>query len=126
MAVRKSSPSIATPPRRSSAADHATATNRHRIEGRINQRGAGDAAIRRRNQLLAVDTDCAFETTLTGSSTLRLMAASKDRGYKVTLVYVGLATVDLSIRRVLDRVLQGGHAVPARALERRFRTACGS
>lgn len=95
--------------------------NRHRVEGRINQGGAGEAAIPRRNQLLAVGTDFAFETTLTGSSTLRLMAAAMDRGYNVTMVYVGLATVDISIRRVLGRVVQGGRAVPARALERRFR-----
>lgn len=94
-----------------------------RIDGRLDERGAGQIAIERRNAFLAAGDDFAIETTLTGNSTLRFLKIAKANGYKTTLVYVGLASADLSIQRVLDRVRQGGHAVPLSALERRYPAA---
>ena len=91
-----------------------------RLEGGLDQRRAGEIAVARRNGLLDQDADFAIETTLTGSSSLRFMKLAKDRGYKLTLVFVGLSDVDLSIRRVLDRVQRGGHPVPISAIERRY------
>jgi predicted ABC-type ATPase len=41
-------------------------------------------------------------------------------GFDVTLVFVGLASAELSGRRVAQRVAQGGHDVPRDRLERRF------
>jgi predicted ABC-type ATPase len=90
------------------------------LEGKPDERRAGTIAIERRNALLARRADFAIETTLTGMSALRLIAAARQAGYKVTLVYVGLSSADLSVRRVVDRVRRGGHAVPVAALERRY------
>lgn len=91
-----------------------------RVNGRLDERRAGEIAIERRNTLLARGADLAIETTLTGNSALRFLKTARQVGYKVTLVYVGLASADLSVQRVLDRVRQGGHAVPITALERRY------
>jgi predicted ABC-type ATPase len=41
-------------------------------------------------------------------------------GTKVTLVFIGLADARLSIMRVADRVLGGGHDVPIEAIVRRY------
>jgi predicted ABC-type ATPase len=90
------------------------------IDGRPNERRAGQLAVKRRNDLLDRKADFAIETTLSGASALRFLQTAKIIGYKVTLVYVGLASADLSVQRVLDRVRQGGHAVPITAIERRF------
>lgn len=91
-----------------------------RIDGRLDERRAGEIAVGLRAELLAARHDFAIETTLTGSSALRLLRSAAARSYKVTLVYVGLSSAELSMQRVLDRVRQGGHAVPYTALERRY------
>lgn len=41
-------------------------------------------------------------------------------GYRVTLIYTGLASVDLSEARVISRVADGGHDVPSERLPRRY------
>ncbi len=41
-------------------------------------------------------------------------------GYKVTLVYVGLASVQQSAARVGERVRRGGHDVPGADVRRRY------
>jgi predicted ABC-type ATPase len=62
----------------------------------------------------------AFETTLSGRLYARLIPAWQQRGYRVKLVYLKLASVDLALARVAARVQSGGHAVPAEVVERRF------
>ena len=93
------------------------------INGRLDERQAGATAIARRNALLDQGADFAVETTLTGNSTLRFMAAARQAGYKLTLVYIGLKDASLSLQRVIDRVKLGGHAVPVHAIERCFPVA---
>lgn len=44
----------------------------------------------------------------------------QDAGYFVVLIFVGLASVELSIARVATRLQQGGHAVPLEKLRSRF------
>ena len=91
-----------------------------RINGRLAERQAGEIAIRWRQQLIAEGTDFAMETTLSGNGPVRVMSDAKAAGYKITLVYIGLANVALSASRVMDRVRRGGHAVPLDAIERRY------
>lgn len=91
-----------------------------RIRGRLDERGAGEAAVLRRNLLLADRTSLAIETTLSGQSTLRFMRRAGSAGYRITLVFVGIDSVELSAERVRSRVADGGHDVPVQALTRRF------
>lgn len=91
-----------------------------RRDGRLDERRAGELALAERARLLAARESLAVETTLTGASTIRFMARARAAGYRVTLVYVGLRSADLSLGRVADRVALGGHAVPVDAIDRRY------
>ena len=64
-----------------------------RIHGRLDERGAGEAAVLRRNLLLANGTSLAIETTLSGQSTLRFMRRARSAGYRITLVFVGIDVI---------------------------------
>lgn len=90
------------------------------IEGRLDERGAGEIAVRERERLLSEGRDFAIETTLSGHGPLRFMAKCKGDGYKLTLVFVGIDSPELSQARVADRVASGGHSVPLDAIIRRY------
>jgi predicted ABC-type ATPase len=51
---------------------------------------------------------------------LRILADARARGFVVLLVFIGLASAELSIGRVVERVMQGGHDVPDAKLRARF------
>lgn len=61
-----------------------------------------------------------FETTLSGRSYLRTLAAMKEEGYQLVLFFLWLPTSDLAVDRVAERVLAGGHDVPEPIIRRRF------
>jgi predicted ABC-type ATPase len=89
-------------------------------DGRLDERRAGQIALREREGHLVAGRHFGIETTLTGASALQLMRRAQASGYKLTLVYVGLDDPVLSYVRVADRVGQGGHDVPPDAIARRF------
>lgn len=62
----------------------------------------------------------AFETTLSGRGHLRRIRDWRADGYRVTLVFLALPSADEAIRRVAERVRQGGHGVPEDVIRRRF------
>ena len=62
----------------------------------------------------------AFETTLSGLAYTRLIPRWRRQGYRVKLIYLRLASVDLALSRVAARVLQGGHGVADSVVVRRF------
>ena len=62
----------------------------------------------------------AFETTLSGRLYARLIPRWRRHGYRVKLVYLKLASVDLAISRIGARILQGGHGIPGDVVRRRF------
>ncbi|MFZ0612696.1 MAG: AAA family ATPase [Desulfobacterales bacterium] len=62
----------------------------------------------------------AFETTLSGRGFARLIPSWQADGYKVKLFFFRLATPDLAIARVQQRVREGGHNVPELIIRRRF------
>jgi len=61
-----------------------------------------------------------FETTLSGRSYSRHIPEWRSAGYKVKLFYVRLATPELAMARVKNRVMIGGHDVPEDVIRRRF------
>ncbi len=81
---------------------------------------AGRIAALQRRTLIEAGQSLAIETTLTGHSELRVMADAQAAGYKITLVYVGLAKALNSLVRVRERVARGGHDVPAEIIMRRY------
>lgn len=53
-------------------------------------------------------------------SKISLIRSLQEAGYYVLLIFVGLASVNLSIGRVRSRIAEGGHSVPAERLRERF------
>jgi predicted ABC-type ATPase len=65
-------------------------------------------------------SDFAFETTLSGSTYLKLIRHLRERGYRVHIFFLWLPGVELALSRVRDRVLEGGHDVPEPVVRRRY------
>jgi predicted ABC-type ATPase len=72
------------------------------------------------DRLAAARADFAFESTLSGLTYAKRMREWKATGYRIEIVFLRLASVRLALRRIADRVRQGGHAVPAADVRRRF------
>ena len=73
------------------------------------------------DRLAAARADFAFETTLSGRGYLERLERWKAAGYRVEIVFLKLPTVELALKRVANRVKQGGHNVPEADVRRRFR-----
>lgn len=81
---------------------------------------AGREAIRRIGERRRKRSSFAVETTLSGRLHLRAVKRAKSEGWNVGVVYIGLASVELAIERVRQRVLDGGHNVPSADVRRRY------
>lgn len=81
---------------------------------------AGRLAIERRQALRDAHQSFGIETTLAGCSERAFMAETRNHGFKVNLVFVGIGSIIQSRSRVAERVKRGGHPVLAADLERRF------
>ena len=62
----------------------------------------------------------AFETTLAGLGYVRRIRRWRSSGYVVKLIYLPLASPEEALRRVEQRVRQGGHRIPEYVVRRRF------
>ena len=65
--------------------------------------------------------DFAFETTLGGATMPKLLSQAASQGFEVRVWYIGLASPDLHIQRVRNRVQSGGHDIPESSIRRRWR-----
>lgn len=81
---------------------------------------AGRLMLDRLDALARAREDFAFETTLASRSLLPRLVQMRADGYEVRVVFVSLPAVELSLQRVLQRVLAGGHDVPDATVRRRF------
>jgi len=61
----------------------------------------------------------AFETTL-GASTIPELLARAARTHDVLMLFCGLASVELHLRRVRARVARGGHGIPEAKIRERW------
>ena len=71
-------------------------------------------------QMISEQKDFAFETTLSTKSYISFLKFSKEKGYKITLVYFWLNSKTLAKERVAKRVRLGGHHIPEDMIERRY------
>lgn len=81
---------------------------------------AGRIMIKRMEDLLLRNQDFAVETTLATRSYVEFIRRAKEKGYKITLIYFWLNSVDLAIERVRARVASGGHNIPEATIRRRY------
>jgi predicted ABC-type ATPase len=82
---------------------------------------AGRLVLERFRKFVDERRDFCLETTLSGRTYRKYFELARRAGYHVRLDFLLLPTVDDSIRRVADRVEQGGHDVPLEDLQRRFK-----
>lgn len=73
---------------------------------------AGAIAADLREAAISAGADFATETVFSHQSKLALLHSARARGYRVTVVYVHLASAELNVARVSQRVTEGGHSVP--------------
>lgn len=81
---------------------------------------AGRIMLHRINELLGVNQNFAFETTLATRSYKSKVIDAQAKGYTVTLLFFWLQNVDLAIERVKTRVQEGGHNIETEVIKRRF------
>jgi len=81
---------------------------------------AGRLLLSELDRLAGARVDFAFESTLSGLTYATRLRNWKAAGYRIEIVFLRLASVRLALRRIADRVRQGGHAVPAQDVRRRF------
>ena len=81
---------------------------------------AGRLAVQEQERLLASHVSFALDTTFSGNRELALIKRAAKAGYKVNLIFVCVASVALCHARIHERVDNGGHAVPAADVARRF------
>jgi predicted ABC-type ATPase len=81
---------------------------------------AGRLMLQRLHALAEQRASFAFETTLAGRSYARWLRSLRGAGYTVDLVYFWLASPDLAVARVAERVRQGGHTIPDPTIRQRY------
>jgi predicted ABC-type ATPase len=72
------------------------------------------------DRLAKARQDFSFESTLSGLTYLSRLKRWKIEGYRIEIIFLRLASVQLALRRVAARVKQGGHDVPRADVLRRF------
>ena len=81
---------------------------------------AGRIMIKRLNELLEINQNFAFETTLASKSYKSKVVYAQSKNYNVTLLFFWLQNVDLAIERVKTRVQEGGHNIEKDVIKRRY------
>lgn len=81
---------------------------------------AGRIMIRRINELIEINENFAFETTLATKSYKSKVIVAQNKNYTVTLLFFWLQNVDLAIERVKTRVIEGGHNIETDVIKRRY------
>lgn len=100
------------------------ATRAYRTRGLNLEEANARAWHRGREQLeraIREGTGYAFETTLGGRTMTRLLLEAAADGRGVRIWYVGLASPELHIRRVRERVARGGHDIPDEKIRERWK-----
>jgi len=62
----------------------------------------------------------AFETTLSGKMYQKIIEELLMQEWEVTIYFLWIPSIEFSIQRVRERVMQGGHDIPKEALIRRY------
>jgi predicted ABC-type ATPase len=83
--------------------------------------GAGRIMLQRIHELIDQKEPFAFETTLASKSFVSLIKKAKTAGFKITLIYFWLDSVETAKLRVKERVKKGGHDVPSETIVRRYK-----
>lgn len=81
---------------------------------------ASKLMIKRLKELLAAGKNFAFETTAAGTNYAKHLKLAKSKGYVINLTFLWLPTPRQAVKRVAQRVKQGGHYVPKETIIRHY------
>ena len=81
---------------------------------------AGKAFFRQLGALTRDGESFVVESTLAGLGFARVMERLQANGFTITLVFIFLASPDVCLARVQERVRKGGHRVPEVDVRRRY------
>jgi predicted ABC-type ATPase len=81
---------------------------------------AARSMLRRVDELIEASADFVVETTLANLTYAQKIPDWRQRGYRVSLVYLRLDSIEDSVARVRKRVAAGGHDIPEDTIRRRF------
>ena len=81
---------------------------------------ASKLMISRLKELLEQDKSFAFETPAAGKNYLNHLKVAKSKDYEILLVFLWLESPLQAIKRVAQRVKQGGHHIPEDVIFRRY------
>ena len=76
--------------------------------------------LERIDELVAAGVGFMFETTLATLTYARKIPQWRWAGYAISLIYLRLPSVTVSVDRVRRRVEAGGHGIPEETIRRRF------
>lgn len=82
---------------------------------------AGRIMLKRIDELLLENQTFAFETTLSTRSYKNKILEAKSNGYTVTILFFWLRAIELAKERVKTRVIEGGHNIEEKVIERRYK-----
>ncbi len=75
---------------------------------------------KQKDEAIALHKDFAFETNFSNDLILNMISEFKEAGYKISLFYFGLPSLDDSTYRVMQRKMFGGHDVADEIIEYNF------
>lgn len=81
---------------------------------------ASKLMIIRLKELLNTHKSFAFETTAAGTNYVKHLKSAKDSGYIINVVFLWLASPLDAVKRVAQRVKQGGHSIPEQVIVKRY------
>lgn len=98
---------------------------RLRVPGPYNSYLASVLADAIRRELLDQGKTFTFETVMSSADKIDFMSEARHRGYRVYLYFVATDDPAINVDRVLRRVQQGGHPVPAQKIHARYVRSIG-
>ncbi len=81
---------------------------------------AGRIALLRIKELLRERKSFTWETTLSGRSAAVWLTVARENGYTIKAYFLWVRDVEVTLQRIRQRVLEGGHDIPADVARRRF------
>lgn len=81
---------------------------------------AGKQVLRRAEELLEARQSFTVETTLSGSTYLKMASRAREAGFIIVMYFIGTSSVEINIERVKARVRKGGHDISEEDQRRRY------
>jgi predicted ABC-type ATPase len=76
--------------------------------------------LQRIRDLIQATKSFTWETTLSGRTAVLWLRQAREAGYMIKAYFLWVRDVELTLRRIQQRVVEGGHNIPVEIARRRF------